>query len=84
MTAGKTIALPRQTFVGKVMSLLLNMLSWIGLDFFLMSPCFSVSYFCLRRIISGLRKTHVPIYLIDTLGSGLFNLQVTGTQFKLV
>ena len=36
MTAGKTIALPRETFVGKVMSLLLNMLSWIGLDFFLM------------------------------------------------
>ena len=27
MTTGKTIALPRQTFVGKVMSLLLNMLS---------------------------------------------------------
>ena len=26
MTAGKTVALPRQTFVGKVMSLLLNML----------------------------------------------------------
>ena len=28
MTAGKTIALTRQTFVGKVMSLLFNMLSW--------------------------------------------------------
>ena len=27
MTAGKTIALTRRTFVGKVMSLLLNMLS---------------------------------------------------------
>ena len=27
MTSGKTIALTRQTFVGKVMSLLLNMLS---------------------------------------------------------
>ena len=27
MTTGKTIALPRQTFVGKVMSLLFNMLS---------------------------------------------------------
>ena len=27
MTTGKTIALTRQTFVGKVMSLLLNMLS---------------------------------------------------------
>ena len=30
MTTGKTIALTRQTFVGKVMSLLLNMLSsWV-------------------------------------------------------
>ena len=28
MTTGKTIALTRQTFVGKVMSLLFNMLSW--------------------------------------------------------
>ena len=28
MTTGKTIALTRQTFVDKVMSLLLNMLSW--------------------------------------------------------
>ena len=29
MTTGKTIALPRRTFVGKVMFLLLNMLSWL-------------------------------------------------------
>ena len=28
MTTGKTVALTRQTFVGKVMSLLFNMLSW--------------------------------------------------------
>ena len=28
MTTGKTIALTRRTFVGKVMSLLLNMLGW--------------------------------------------------------
>ena len=28
MTTGKTIALTRRTFVGKVMSLLFNMLSW--------------------------------------------------------
>ena len=28
MTTGKTIALTRQTFVGRVMSLLFNMLSW--------------------------------------------------------
>ena len=34
MTIGKTIALTRQTFVGKVMSLLLNMLSRLVIAFF--------------------------------------------------
>ena len=33
MTAGKTIALTKQTFVGKVMSLLLNMLSRLVITF---------------------------------------------------
>ena len=33
MTAGKTIALTRWTFVGKVMSLLFNMLSWLVIAF---------------------------------------------------
>ena len=33
MTIGKTIALTRQTFVGKVMSLLFNMLSTLVLTF---------------------------------------------------
>ena len=33
MTTGKTIALPRWTFVGKVMSLLLNMLSRLVITF---------------------------------------------------
>ena len=33
MTAGKTIALTRQTFVGKVMSLLFNMLSMLVITF---------------------------------------------------
>ena len=33
MTTGKTIALTRWTFVGKVMSLLFNMLSRLGITF---------------------------------------------------
>ena len=33
MTTGKTIALTRRTFVGKVMSLFLNMLSWLVITF---------------------------------------------------
>ena len=34
MTTGKTIALTRWTFVGKVISLLFNMLSWLVITFF--------------------------------------------------
>ena len=33
MTTGKTTALTRRTFVGKAMSLLLNMLSWLAITF---------------------------------------------------
>ena len=33
MTTGKTIALTRQTIVGKVMSLLFNMMSWLVITF---------------------------------------------------
>ena len=39
MTTGKTIALTRQTFVGKVMSLLYNMLSRLVIDFLPKSKC---------------------------------------------
>ena len=43
MTAGKTIALTRWTFVGKVMSLLLNMLSRLVITFLPRSKCLLVS-----------------------------------------
>ena len=39
MTTGKTIALTRQTFVGKVMSLLLNMLSRLVITFLPRNKC---------------------------------------------
>ena len=39
MTTGKTIALTRQTFVGKVMSLLFNMLSMLVIAFLPRSKC---------------------------------------------
>jgi len=40
MTTGKTIALTRQTFVSKVMSLLLNMLSRLVITFLPKNKCF--------------------------------------------
>ena len=44
MTTGKTIALTRQTFVGKVMSLLLNMLSRLVITFLPMSKRLLISW----------------------------------------
>ena len=44
MTTGKTIASTRQTFVGKVMSLLLNMLSRLVITFLPRSKCLLISW----------------------------------------
>ena len=50
MTTGKTIALTRRTFVDKVMSLLLNMLSRLVITFLPRSK---------RLLISWLQKYHI-------------------------
>ena len=44
MTIGKTIALTRRTFVGKVMPLLLNMLSRLVITFLPRSKCLLISW----------------------------------------
>ena len=44
MTTGKTIALTRWTFVGKVMSLLFNMLSRLVITFLPRNRCLSISW----------------------------------------
>ena len=44
MTIGKTIALTRQTFLGKVMSLLFNMLSRLVVTFLPRSKCLLISW----------------------------------------
>ena len=44
MTTGKTIALTRRTFVGKVMSLLFNMLSRLVITFLPRSKCLLLSW----------------------------------------
>ena len=44
MTIGKTIALTKQTFVGKVMSLLFNMLSRLGIALLPRSKCLLISW----------------------------------------
>ena len=47
MTTGKTIALIKRTFVGKVMSLLFNMLSRLIITFLPRSKCLLISFSCL-------------------------------------
>ena len=44
MTTGKTIAFIRQTFVGKVMSLLFNILSRLAIAFLPRSKCLLISW----------------------------------------
>ena len=44
MTTGKTIALTRQTFIGKVMSLLFNMLFRLVITFLPRSKCLLISW----------------------------------------
>ena len=44
MTTGKAIALTRQTFVGKVMSLLFNTLSRFVITFLARSKCLLISW----------------------------------------
>src|SRR5574342_641320 len=44
MTTGKTIALTRRNFVGKIMSLLLNMLSRLVITFLPRSNCLLISW----------------------------------------
>ena len=44
MTTGKTIALTRQTFVGKVMSQSFNILSRVVIAFLLRSKCLLISW----------------------------------------
>ena len=44
MTIGKTIALTRWTFVGKVMSLCFNTLSWLVITFLPKSKCLLISW----------------------------------------
>ena len=69
MTTGKTIALNKRTFVGKVMSLLLNMLSRLGITFLPRTKCLlflrlaSLKKFCdggcMHCLLSSATRNHI-------------------------
>ena len=66
MTTGKTIALTRQTFVGKLMSLLFNMVSRLVIAFLPRSKCLVISQ--LQEIIYKQTKKKTFLSLQDSTG----------------
>ena len=82
MTTGKTIALTRQTFVGKEMSLLFNMLSSLDIAFLPRGKHLLISWLqSPSAVISEPPKNKIshcfhcfPIYLVCSDGTGSYDL----------
>ena len=89
MTTGKTIALIRRTFVGKVMSLLLNMLSRLVITVLPRSKCFLISWLqSPSAVILEPPKIKIwhcfhcfPIYLPWSDGTGCHDLRFLNVEF---
>ena len=89
MTPGKTIALTRWTFVGKMMSLLLNMLSRLDITFFPRSKCLLISWLqSPSAVILEPQKNKVwhcfhcfPIYFPWSDGTGCHDLRFLNVEF---
>ena len=65
MTTGKTISLPRWTFVDKVMSLLFNMLSRLAITFLPWSKCLPISWLqSPSAVIWSPKKLSEPLFLL--------------------
>ena len=87
MTTGKTIAMTRWTFVGKVMSLLLNMLSRLVITFLPRSMCLLISWLqSPSAVILEPRKIksdtfhRFPIYFPWSDGTGCHDLRFLNVE----
>ena len=88
MTIGKTIGLTRWTFVGKVMSLLFNMLSRLVITLLPRSKCLLISWLKLpSAVIFGAPKNKVchschcfPIYLSWSDGTRCHDLSFLNVE----
>ena len=81
ITTGETIALTIQTFIGKVMSLLFNMLSSLVIGFLPRSKCFLISWLQSPYAVILVQENKVchcfhcfPIYLIRSDGTRCHDL----------
>ena len=89
MTPGKTIALARQTIIGKVMSLLLNMLSRLLITFLLRSKCLLISWIQSvstvvlepKKIKSVTVSSFFPVYLPWSHGTRYCDLRFLNIEF---
>ena len=72
MTAGKTIALTRWTFVGKVMSLLFNMLSMFVIAFLPRSKCLLISWLQPPSAVI-LETTKVKSFPVSTVSPSIYH-----------
>ena len=89
MTTGKTIALTRRTFVSKVMSLLINMLSGLVITFLPRSKCLLISWLqSSSAVIFGAPQNKVchcfhcfPIYLPWSDGTRGHDLSFLNVEF---
>ena len=88
MTTGKTIALTIQTFVGKVMSLLYNMLSRSAIAFLPRSKCVLISWQLLSAVIFGVQENKVchcfhcfPIHASWSDGTRCHDLSFLNVEF---
>ena len=90
MTTGKTIALTRRTFVGKVMSLLFNMLSRLVITFLPKSKCLLISWLqSPSAMILEPKKIvchcfhYFPIYFPWSDGTRCHDLSFLNVEFQL-
>ena len=80
-TTGKTIALTRQTFVGKVMSLLFNMLSRLHSISFIHLFNFFICFYCIHARIKSQIHSHWNIFFfVFLMHSALYLLKFTNAM----
>ena len=82
MTVGKTIALTRQTFVGKVMSLLFNMLSRFVIAFLPRSKRLSISWLQSPSAVI-LEPRKIKSYTVSTFSPSITH-QVLGPDVMIL
>ena len=84
MTTGKTIALTRQIFVGKEMSLLYNMLSRFVIAFLPRSKCLLISWLQSQSAVILEPKKIVSLFpsiCHEVNGSGCHDLSLLNVEF---